>query len=143
MFVCGPPGSGKTTYVAERAKRGDLIIDLDDLWEALTGLGRFDESEILLPYIHEARNAVLKRWGAYRNCDIWFIHCAAWRDKRRAARRMFDADVVILEVSPNECVRRSEGRGSDRVKLFDMATAWWREYQKYPNDPEETVIKES
>ena len=55
---------------------------------------------------------------------------------------MFDAEVVILEVSPNECVRRCEDRDVDRVKLYNMAVAWWKEYQRFPTDPEEKVIKE-
>ena len=34
--ITGPPCSGKSTYIAERAKRGHIIIDLDRIALALT-----------------------------------------------------------------------------------------------------------
>jgi predicted kinase len=141
-LVCGPPGSGKTTYVRERLNRGDLIVDLDDIWSAFTGQQKGDHPDGLLPYICEARDAVLKKWGQNRRTDIWFIHSAASRRKRRAVRRMFGADVVVLETTPNECVRRATEQGRDPVKTFKWATAWWHEYQKQPKDPEDEVIRE-
>lgn len=33
--VCGPPGSGKTTWVKQRAKQGDLVFDADYLMSQL------------------------------------------------------------------------------------------------------------
>ena len=141
--VCGPPGSGKTTYVSERLKRGDLVVDLDDIWAAFTGQPKGDHPDGLLPYVCEARDAVLRKWGQSRLTDIWFIHSAASRQKRRAVRRMFGADVVVLETTPNECVRRATEQGRhDPVKTFKWATDWWQEYQKTPKDLEDEVIME-
>ncbi len=34
--VCGPPGSGKSTYVRERAQPGDLVLDVDEIAVELT-----------------------------------------------------------------------------------------------------------
>jgi 5-methylcytosine-specific restriction protein A len=31
VLVCGPPGAGKSTYVAKRAKPADLVIDFDQI----------------------------------------------------------------------------------------------------------------
>ena len=36
-LVCGPPAAGKTTYVPEHAKPGDVIIELDACIEAAGG----------------------------------------------------------------------------------------------------------
>ena len=36
--VCGPPGAGKTTYVASHAQPGDLVVDLDAIKSELSGL---------------------------------------------------------------------------------------------------------
>jgi hypothetical protein len=36
-IVCGPPGSGKSTYIREHAKQGDTIIDLDAIMGTLSG----------------------------------------------------------------------------------------------------------
>lgn len=37
--VIGPPAGGKSTWVRERAKPGDIVIDFDLLACALTGPG--------------------------------------------------------------------------------------------------------
>ena len=36
--VCGPPGSGKSTHVDGHKQPGDLVVDIDALYVALTGL---------------------------------------------------------------------------------------------------------
>ena len=36
-IICGPPGSGKTTFVQKHMQPGDLIIDMDAIVAALTG----------------------------------------------------------------------------------------------------------
>jgi 5-methylcytosine-specific restriction endonuclease McrA len=36
-IVCGPPASGKSSYVAARAQQGDLIIDLDVIASTIAG----------------------------------------------------------------------------------------------------------
>jgi len=37
--VCGPPGSGKTTWVRDHAEAGDLIWDLDEVLGAFSYRG--------------------------------------------------------------------------------------------------------
>lgn len=34
MLVCGPPGAGKTTWVAERATAEDVVLDADVMGQA-------------------------------------------------------------------------------------------------------------
>lgn len=36
-IICGPPGSGKTTFVQKHMQPGDLILDMDAIVAALTG----------------------------------------------------------------------------------------------------------
>lgn len=39
FVICGPPGSGKTTWVRERARPGDLVWDFDDVAAVVANCG--------------------------------------------------------------------------------------------------------
>lgn len=41
FVVTGPPGSGKTTWIQERARPGDIVFDMDDLAEHVTKIPRW------------------------------------------------------------------------------------------------------
>lgn len=58
-LVWGPPLAGKSTYVAEHAAPGDLIVDYDLIGRALAPDTGRDVREGLHPAIAAARNAVL------------------------------------------------------------------------------------
>lgn len=56
VLVTGPAGAGKTTYCREQAKAQDIIIDLDDCFEAVCGV-----------HGHDADRKYLKQAIRYRN----------------------------------------------------------------------------
>ena len=55
-IVWGPPMSGKSSYVKQRAWSGDMIIDMDSLYEAISGLPRYDKPNTLLTHVIAFRN---------------------------------------------------------------------------------------
>ncbi|MFA7265762.1 MAG: HNH endonuclease [Candidatus Nanopelagicales bacterium] len=73
-LVCGPPGAGKSTYVQDRAKPGDLIVDYDLLGHALGSHDRA-QHQVLHETINAARNAVLTkiRQGKTGADRVWII----------------------------------------------------------------------
>ena len=54
-------GVGKTTWVRKHMHRGDLVMDMDYLFEALSFLPHKDKPDELLPFVCEARDAVIQR----------------------------------------------------------------------------------
>lgn len=74
-LVWGPPLSGKSTYVEQHARPGDLVVDYDKIGEALLPGATRVEAQQSHEVISAARNAVLRRirlnqTGARR---IWII----------------------------------------------------------------------
>ena len=131
-IVAGPPGAGKTSYVAERAKWGDLIVDVDALYHALSGLAWYEKPEVLLPFVCEARDAVLARLS--RESEVrhaWIITAQADKDKLYSLRDTLGAGLIVLEVDALECIRRisRDERRADRVQQWrELVYSWWRKY---------------
>lgn len=132
VLVCGPPGSGKTTYVRERAQRGDLILDLDELMSALSGQPWYEAPREILPFALAARDAVLERLNHPHGIRrVWVISSVASKADRESLRQRLNAELVLLEVPPEECLRRiarDERRAHQLTQWEPIVYRWWREY---------------
>jgi 5-methylcytosine-specific restriction protein A len=143
VMVCGPMGSGKTTYVNQRKHWGDLVLDVDALFVALSGgMDWYDKPAALLPYVMKAMDAVIARLcqGDDDLGRAWVITSEADAVKRQRLAQRLGASVVVLDVSASECLRRiaADPRRADKVALWQPLIArWWDEYQ--PADGETTI----
>jgi 5-methylcytosine-specific restriction protein A len=137
-IVCGPPGSGKTRYVAAHAAAGDTVIDLDAIKAELSGLPWYRAGEGWLEPALRRRNALLRGLAAPKEQAggaanaAWFIVGAPRAVERRRWRRMLGAaEVVVLEVQPLVCAARlkADDRRDDLAdKYARLAAAWWEQY---------------
>lgn len=141
--VCGPPGSGKTTYVTGRKRTGDLVVDLDALFAALSGEAWYDKSSNLLPVVLDVRDWIVENipsWNkAGRFYNAWAITSNP-ETRHRLARKLGAKEVVVIETSYHECLARI-GNDERRRKYLDhwtpLVQKWW---DKYEPDPADTVI---
>lgn len=139
VIVCGPPASGKSTWVAERASPADLVIDLDVIASELSGEGlhTWDRSKWLTPAIR-ARNELLGDIGraTARWPRAWLILSEA-----RAVNRQWWADtmqperIVVLETKPAVCMARVRADpGRNRERTYEAIGKWWSEYERRDGD---------
>ena len=132
-LVCGPPGSGKSGYVTKRARWGDLIVDFDALAAAMTGLPLYDRSPSIIPFVAEARDALIRRLCRPSGVrHAWIIHGGAKQAERQS---LIDAGakLVMLEVPAVECIRRisQDPRRAARWELWKpIVEQWWATYER-------------
>jgi 5-methylcytosine-specific restriction endonuclease McrA len=139
-IVCGPPASGKSTYVKEHAGKYDLVIDLDEIASSLSGqsLHDWDRSKWLVPAMRR-RNEILgdlSRATTARWPRAWLIVSEAkpeyrqwWDDTLKPER------IIVIETQPDECMRRVRADSTrPRDKTNAAITAWWSNYQRREGD---------
>lgn len=108
FIVYGPPMSGKTTYVKHNMQRGDLVVDMDRLYQAVSLLPSYDKPDNLLANVMGVHNILLDniktRYGKWYNA--WVIGGYADRYKRESLANNLGAQLVFCDVSLEECLRR-------------------------------------
>lgn len=140
-IVCGPPCSGKSTYVAGRACPGDVVIDLDVIASEMAGTGLHEWPVTVLGEAIRERNRRLLALSdpAYVARDAptvaWFIVTAPSAQRRAWwARVLQPREIVVLEVPRDVCAARAMDERSNWRGTVDAIDAWWREYQRREGD---------
>lgn len=144
ILVCGPPGSGKTTYVRDHKRTDDVVIDVDALVAALTLGPWYEKTPQVLRIALDVRDYLIDRM--MRSSEIarwWLITSEADSEKRRAlALRTKASTVYVIETSALECMRRirnDERRESSAALWDDIIRRWWNTYQR--NDGETAIAE--
>lgn len=128
-LVCGPPGSGKTTYVRERARAGDVVIDLDDIIQDLHGVhGHYyagDVASALWERNRRIAELVRKEGGA-----AWIIMAAPSRSARTWWADKLGAKVVLLRTDERTCAQRLQARlAAGACDQLEGLRDWFRTYR--------------
>lgn len=130
--ITGPAGSGKTTLVNDLKRWGDLVMDVDALFVAMSGLPWNEKPKQLLPYVVAARDAVLATLARRRDVAAWVITSNGDMVEVVNIARQVNAKIIVLAVDRLECSRRvSQDPQRHRWDLYnDMINAWWEKFEK-------------
>jgi predicted kinase len=119
--VCGPPCSGKSTWVRERAQRGDLIVDYDDIAQRLGSPRSHDHH----PRYHKRVEATIARAiegvRQGRHERAWIIRSGVQRAQRLA--RDLGASVVLLDEPDHVLIARANTRPNPTATIHAIQ-AW-------------------
>lgn len=117
FLIYGAPLSGKTSYVRESMNSGDLIIDMDNIWQCISGCDRYVKPNNLKSVAFKIRNELIEcaryRNGKWRN--VYIIGGYPIQSDRERLCKELGAREIYIECDKEECLRRLEA-SNDRDK---------------------------
>lgn len=116
-IVYGSPLAGKTSYVNSVKSRGDLIIDMDLIWYAVSGCEMYDKPRKLNAVVFSIRDKLLElaryRVGKWSNCYI--IGTYPYEAERERLANELGARLIHIDTTESECIDRLN-HSTDRDK---------------------------
>lgn len=112
--ITGPPAAGKSTWVSEHAKPGDITIDYDTLAQALSPELASDPVEQpphVVAVVRAARDAAINEAcaGSYEQRDVYLVHAMPDRHSMNRYRK-HGFEIVTIDPGYEECMRRATER---------------------------------
>lgn len=124
-IVYGSPMSGKKTFVQENMERGDIVVDMDRLYEAVSMQPYYDKPDNLLTNVIGIRTLLLDnirtRYGKWFNA--WIIGGYADKFKRERLAEDIGAELVYCEATKEECYMRLEADEDRQYRVTE-----WKKY---------------
>lgn len=107
-IVYGSPCSGKSTWVKDVAYADDLILDIDNIWEAICISNRYNKPNRLKANVFNIRDTILDqirtRTGMWRNAYVIGGYPLA-SDRDRLANKL-GAELIYINTDKQTCLDR-------------------------------------
>lgn len=121
-FVWGAPCSGKSTYVQKVKMPGDLVVDIDLIWQALTGGAKYVKPDELKQNVFMTRDALLEqvktRAGKWRQAYI--ISAEPRRRVREGYIEALNAEPIYITTDRETALKRLYGD----VERVNVRPSW-------------------
>ena len=136
FLVYGPPLAGKTSYVKRVANEGDLIVDMDNIWQCISGQARYIKPVQLKSIAFMMRDSLLDsvkvRRGTWANAYI--IGGYPLTSERERILSAYGAREVPIIPDKEECLSRLRqcGDGRDLEAWTGYIEEWFRRYVPPP-----------
>lgn len=110
-LITGAPCSGKTSFVKERLQANDLVLDIDDLWQLVSGQERYIKPNSLKPIVFQLRDdykgMIARGAGTWRNAYIIeSLPSPADRNREADKYKAFNVEIITMDTSEAECIQR-------------------------------------
>lgn len=133
-IVYGAPLAGKHTYVESVKAESDLIIDIDNIYQCVSGCDRYVKSGRLKSVVFGVRDYLLDcikyRRGKWNNAYI--IGGYPLNSERERLAKELGAELIFIDTSVEECLKRLFELDSNDVRACnDWCTYiedWFKRY---------------
>lgn len=107
-IVHGAVCSGKSTFVKENMEDGDCVLDLDDIWMAVSGQPKYVKPNTLNDVVFALRNSLLEqikmRSGSWQNA--WIISTEPMPMSRKRLATELGAELIHIDTPKEVCLQR-------------------------------------
>lgn len=135
-LVYGAPMSGKRSWVDSVRNDGDLIIDIDSIWECVSGCKRYMKPNRLKSIVFKIRNELLEsvkyRNGKWQN--VYIIGSYPLVSERERLCKELGAREIFIESTRDECVQKlfslddEDFRKIDKANYLRYIDEWFERY---------------
>lgn len=135
-LIYGSPLAGKTSYVESVKMPGDLIVDMDNIWQCISGMDRYQKPGRLNAVAFKVRDvlvdAIKTRLGRWQNAYI--IGGYPYSGDRERLCKILGAREIYIDTSMEECMERLQKTEDSREKeeWKKYIEEWWRKYSPLP-----------
>lgn len=131
FIVYGAPLSGKTSFVSENITAGDLIIDMDNIWQCISGQERYIKPNRLNAVAFKLKDTMLDavkyRLGRWNNAYV--IGGYPIQSERERLAKDLNARIIYIDASREECLKRLEADDKrDREEWKKYIDDWFEKY---------------
>lgn len=131
FIIYGSPCSGKTTMVNQLKLRGDIIVDMDRLYAAISGCRMYDKPDNIKTVVFAVRDAMLDaiktRHGQWVNAYV--VGGYPHKAQREALARKLGAQLIYCEATKEECMARAEERGVFASEWKKYIDRWFENFE--------------
>ena len=124
-YVYGAPCSGKSTFVRESKGNSDLVLDIDLIWQAVTGGALYEKPDALKAAVFAMRDTLLDivktRTGKWERA--WVIEGGALKSDRERRISALGAEDIFIQCDKETCLERL---ASDNTR--ELVREQWRGY---------------
>ncbi|WKY44173.1 HNH endonuclease [Eubacteriaceae bacterium ES2] len=126
-IVYGSPFAGKETMVREMMRKGDIVLDIDSLWQAVTY--EEDKPNGIRFNVFKMRDClydqIRTRYGKW--IDAYVIGGYPDKYERERVAKELNAEIIYCESTKEECLERFYKSGKPEV-WKDYIDTWWEKF---------------
>lgn len=131
FIVYGSPLSGKSSYVADAMNEGDLIVDMDNIWQCVSGCDRYIKPNRLKSVVFNVRDNLLEsvkyRRGKWLNAYV--IGGYPYQAERDRLIDSLGAREIFIDTDKDTCINRlHEAQDRDVIEWTKYINDWWLQY---------------
>ena len=137
-YVYGAPCSGKTTFVNGIKGNSDIVCDVDNIWQCITGGARYEKPNALRQNMFEVQRCILNmiknrypRVGGWERAFI--IDGGAAKTPRNNRIAELGAEPIFINTDKETCLKRLENdpqrTQAQKADWRGYIDKWFNEYQ--------------